>query len=118
MKLVVFAVGLAAFAWFGLTVPLGERTLFQHIANISASKESQDLVRGTKEKVGELLQRDRMKEAPEKAVEAGEKLRGEAQAAREKAPGLEAAKAAPPQERLSAADRDQIRKIIGTAGKK
>ena len=48
---------LAAFAWWGLTVPLGERTLFGHLQAIGQSKESQELVRGTKQKVGDLTKR-------------------------------------------------------------
>lgn len=53
-KLLVVVAGLAGFAWFGLTVRLGERTLFQHVAAIGGSPESQDLVRGTKQKVSEV----------------------------------------------------------------
>src|SRR5947199_232635 len=37
------------FAWFGMTVKLGPRTLFQHLRAIGQTKESQDLVDGTRE---------------------------------------------------------------------
>ncbi len=56
MLKLLFSLGcLAAFAWFGLTVELGERTLFQHLRAIAESRESEELVRGTKEKVTGLL---------------------------------------------------------------
>jgi hypothetical protein len=40
---------LGVFVWFGATVPLGERTLFGHIANIWASDEAQELRDGVKQ---------------------------------------------------------------------
>ena len=44
-------VALLAFAWFGMTVKLGSRTLFEHLHAIGQSKESQELVDGTREAV-------------------------------------------------------------------
>ena len=44
----VTLVGLAAFAWFGVTVKLGSMTLFQHLRAIGQTKESQELVDGTR----------------------------------------------------------------------
>ena len=57
LKLLKFLVSLgclAAFVWWGVTVPLGERTLFQHVRAIGQSRESQELVRGAKDKVTDL----------------------------------------------------------------
>ena len=51
IKLAIGLVGLMAFAWFGITVKLGERTLFQHVRAIGQTKESQELVDGTREAV-------------------------------------------------------------------
>jgi hypothetical protein len=48
IKLGITLVGLAAFAWFGVTVKLGSMTLFQHLRAIGQTKESQELVDGTK----------------------------------------------------------------------
>ena len=55
MKLGMGLMGLVAFAWFGLTVKLGSQTLFQHLHAIGESKESQDLVDGTKQAAGPLV---------------------------------------------------------------
>ena len=67
-RLVRFLISLAmlgGFVWFGMTVKLGDKTLFGHIAAIGKSKETQDLVEGTKEaakpvihKVEEKLSKD------------------------------------------------------------
>jgi hypothetical protein len=40
---------LVGFIWFGMTVPLGQHTLFGHVSRIWKSDETQDLVKGTKE---------------------------------------------------------------------
>jgi|SRR5690349_11185131 hypothetical protein len=44
-------VALLAFAWFGMTFKLGERTLFEHLHAIGQTKESQELVDGTRQAV-------------------------------------------------------------------
>ena len=92
-KLFIGLLGLGAFAWLGLTVPLGDKTLFGHLSAIGQSKESQQLVRGTKQKVGDLKKR----------------IAGadDATAKTEPAPD--------PQERLSKDDRKEIRHFIDTA---
>ena len=48
-------VGLLAFAWFGVTVKLGSQTLFQHLRAIGQTKESQQLVEGTRQAAGPLV---------------------------------------------------------------
>jgi hypothetical protein len=55
IKLAIGLVGLMAFAWFGITVKLGERTLFQHLRAIGQTKESQELVDGTRQAAGPLV---------------------------------------------------------------
>jgi hypothetical protein len=50
-RLLKLCMSLAAFvvvAWFGATVKLGSRTLFEHLHAIGQTKESQELVDGTK----------------------------------------------------------------------
>jgi len=51
-RLLKLCMSLAAFvglAWFGATVKLGSRTLFEHLHAIGQTKESQELVDGTKQ---------------------------------------------------------------------
>jgi hypothetical protein len=55
IKLGITLVGLAAFAWFGVTVKLGSQTLFQHLRAIGQTKESQELVEGTRQAAGPLV---------------------------------------------------------------
>jgi hypothetical protein len=50
-RLLKLCMSLAAFlvvAWFGATVKLGDRTLFEHLHAIGQTKASQELVDGTK----------------------------------------------------------------------
>jgi hypothetical protein len=50
-RLLKLCMSLAAFlvvAWFGATVKLGDHTLFEHLHAIGQTKESQELVDGTK----------------------------------------------------------------------
>jgi hypothetical protein len=98
-KLGVALIGFAAFAWFGVTVKLGSQTLFQHLRAISQTKESQELVEGTREAAGPLADdvRRRFKEgtADKHAPDAGAGLG-----------------ARPPEERVSAADRQALHHLI------
>jgi hypothetical protein len=100
LKILVGLVGLGAFVWWGLTIPLGDRTLFQHIAAIAHSKESRELVRGTKEKVADI-----------KKQVTGHEGKPAAGAA---PPRTEPAEAKP-QERLTNADRHDMRKLLDSA---
>ena len=98
-KLGVALIGFAAFAWFGVTVKLGSQTLFQHLRAISQTKESQELVEGTREAAGPLADdvRRRFKEgtADKHAPDAGA-----------------GTGARPPEERVSAADRQALHHLI------
>lgn len=51
VKLGASIVGLLAFAWFGMTYKLGSHTLFEHLHAIGQTKESQELVDGTRKAV-------------------------------------------------------------------
>jgi hypothetical protein len=110
VKLIIGLLGLGAFVWVGLTVPLGDRTLFEHASAIGQSKESQELVRGTKEKVGDITRRlgaDDPTAATKAETRPGKKPA---------APADPTEKAAPePQERLTNADRKEIRHFIDSA---
>jgi hypothetical protein len=48
-------VGFAAIVWFGVTVELGDRTLFGHLRAIGNSHEAQQLWDGTKGKVTDFV---------------------------------------------------------------
>ena len=55
LKLGVALVALLAFCWFGITHQLGSRTLFEHMHAIGQTKESQELVDGTRQVAGPLV---------------------------------------------------------------
>ncbi len=78
---------LTLFLVVGFTVPLGERTLFGHVANIWKADETQELVDGVKDKGGPLV--DRVK----RGVKAG--LSDAPDGSAEGAPSEEAPKSAP-----------------------
>ena len=93
IKLGVALVGFVAFAWFGATVKLGSQTLFEHLHAIGQTKESQELVDGTKQAAGPLVddvrRRIGSKAEPATAPDAGA-----------------------PEERVSASDQHQLRRLI------
>ena len=62
---------LVAFIWFGSTVQLGNHTLFGHIASIWHSKETQDAVKGIKDKAKPVL--DKAKKVGKAAVDEARK---------------------------------------------
>ena len=99
---------LGAGIYYGMTVKLGERTFFQHIQAIWETKETQELRRGTKQKVGGLVDKatDQVvkgvsRNAPGKVLMRGDGTDTEATATQ------------PPQEKLSPEDRKALRNIIG-----
>ncbi len=87
IKVLVGLVCIGVFVWAGATVPLGERTLFGHLRAIGSTKESQDLVRGTKEKVTEVSHRIKGDDKPVAPI-------------------------APPQEKLTNGDRKEMKKLL------
>jgi hypothetical protein len=105
IKLGISLVGLLAFAWFGVTVKLGSQTLFQHLRAIGQTKESQELVEGTRRAAGPLV--DDVRRRFHEGTAAGR--------AESTAPGT-ASKATPdagaPEERVSAADRQALRHLL------
>jgi hypothetical protein len=103
-KLGIALIGFAAFAWFGVTVKLGSQTLFQHLRAISQTKESQELVDGTRRAAGPLADdvRRRFQEGTARTAEG-------TRTADRHAPD---AGAGPPEERVSAADRQALHHLI------
>ena len=107
LKLGVGLVALTAIAWFGITVKLGSQTLFQHLRAIGQTKESQDLVDGTKQAAGPLVDdvRRRISGKPEPGgapPPAGDRT----------APPADRSAAAEPQERLSSSEQRQLRELL------
>ena len=108
LKFILVVGLLGAGVYYGMTVKLGERTFFQHIQAIWETKETQELRRGTKQKVGGLMDKatDQVvkgvsKNAPGKVLMRGDGTDTEATATQ------------PPQEKLSPEDRKALRNIIG-----
>jgi hypothetical protein len=106
LKLFLAVVCLGAFAWWAFTVPLGKRTLWEHGVAIGKSKESKELVQGTKDKVSDL----KSKIIP--GVDVTRKL--EKTAAKPEKP----AKAGQGREHLSNADRQEMRRLLDSARSK
>ena len=102
LKLCVALAAFCAFAWFGTTVQLGDRTLFAHLRAIAQTKESQELVDGTKRAAEPLV------DGVKRRVAAG--VQAPATAAAPPDGGASA-----PQENVSAADKRQLRRIISSA---
>ena len=109
-KLGIALIGFAAFAWFGVTVKLGSQTLFQHLRAISQTKESQELVEGTREAAGPLADdvRRKFQEGTAGTAKTG-KAGKTATTADRHSPD---AGAGPPEERVSSADRQALHHLI------
>ncbi|HEY8925426.1 MAG TPA: hypothetical protein VIU64_13660 [Polyangia bacterium] len=104
VKLLAGLVGLAAFVWFGANVPLGSQTLFQHLQAIGRTRETQDLLDGTREKAKPLVDSVRRKLAQEATVSPG-------------AP--DAGAAAVPSDEIPESDRQRLKKLLaGEAGER
>lgn len=61
MRLIRFLVSafvLLGGIYFSLAVPIGHKTLWQHIRSIAASKESRELVESVKEEAAKVIQKD------------------------------------------------------------
>ena len=69
---------LGLFVLVGLTVPIGERTLFGHASNIWTSDEAQELVEGVKDSSGPFV--DRVKRGVEAGLSDEENAEGTAPA--------------------------------------
>ena len=95
IKLGVGLIGLAAFAWFGISYKLGDLTLFQHLRAIGQTKESQQLVDGTKQVAGPLVDDVRRR------------VSGNAAGAGKGAPDAGA-----PMEKLSSSEQRQLRDLL------
>jgi hypothetical protein len=99
VKLGISMVALLAFAWFGMTVKLGSHTLFEHLHAIGQTKESQELMDGTRQ-----------------AVRQGVSTGGAAAAGnKDDRPPPVARDAGAPLERLSSSEQRQLRYLLDKA---
>jgi hypothetical protein len=105
IKLGITLVGLCAFAWFGVTVKLGSQTLFQHLRAIGQTKESQELVEGTRQAAGPLVDDVKRKFHEGTAPGTGPGVR--TRTADQETPDGGA-----PEEHVTAADRQALRHLI------
>ena len=96
-KLLVGLVGLVAFVWFGANVPLGSHTLFQHLQAIGRTRETQDLLDGTRETAKPLVDSVRRKLAHESSG----------------SPAIpDAGAAVPPADSIPESDRSHLKKLL------
>jgi hypothetical protein len=108
LKLFLGVACLGAFAWWAFTVPLGKRTLWEHGLAIGKSKESKELVQGTKDKVSDLKSR---------IIPGAEAAKKPEKAAKAEKPG-KAAQAGHAREHLSNADRQEMLRLLDSARSK
>ena len=102
LKLGVSLVALLAFAWFGMTQKLGSRTLFEHMHAIGQTKESQELMDGTRQAAGPLVDDVRHRIGGKDDSEGTR-------------PAPMARDAGAPQERLSSSEQRQLRYLLDKA---
>ena len=100
IKLGVSLIALLVFAWLGMTFKLGSRTLFEHLHAIGQTKESQELVDGTRQAVRHGI--------------AGQEGKEET-AGRPIAAPATARDAGAPLERLSSSEQRQLRYLLDKA---
>jgi hypothetical protein len=74
IRLLITLVILGGVVFFGVTVPLGGKTLWEHIKAIAGSKESQELVEGVKQKAEKIGTRPDAAGGGDKLTEAERKL--------------------------------------------
>ena len=111
-RLLKLCMSLAAFvvlAWFGATVKLGSRTLFEHLHAIGQTKESQELVDGTKQAAEPLV--DDVKRHIGQRNKAEQRDTGDHQAQLPAAPP----DAGVAQDDFSPSEKRRLRRLLGVA---
>lgn len=110
IKLVISLVGVAMFVWFGANVPLGSQTLFQHLQAIGHTRETQQLLDGTRQSAQPLVDnvRRRLGGSPAEAEDPGSPPSSPAPAPMRARPD-----AGPPADEISEPDRRQLRRMLG-----
>jgi hypothetical protein len=104
LKVGASLVALLAFAWFGMTFKLGSRTLFEHLHAIGQTKESQELVDGTRQAADDVRHRI-----------GGKDQSGRAEPGDDRRPPPMARDAGAPLERLSSSEQRQLKYLLDKA---
>jgi len=97
IKLGFYGLCLAGFVWFGRTVPLGERTLFEHVRAIGETEASQKLFDGTRDTVEQVRE------------DVGRTL---FRAAENQMAGSKGLASGEPADELTPADRKELRELL------
>jgi hypothetical protein len=110
LKFLLGIAALVAFVWVGANIPLGSRTLFQHLQAIGRTRETQDLLDGTKQAGKPIV--DGVREGVRR------RLGGSNAEVDDRGTAAERATVAPdggtaPAEHVSESDREQLRKVLG-----
>ena len=105
-KLLLGVAALAGFVWFGANIKLGPRTLFEHLQAIGQTRETHDLVEGTRQSAQPLVERVRHRIAGDATAASDEKPAGVPDGG---------ALAAAPADKLTNGDRARLRKLLGSA---
>jgi hypothetical protein len=100
LKLLMGVVVLALFVWFGANVQLGSRTLFQHLQAIGSTRQTQDLMDGTRRSAQPIV------DGVKKRLSSSRDLEDESRRAVPDAGG-------PPADQIPEADRQRLRKVLG-----
>ena len=107
LKLLLGVAGLVVFVWFGANIPLGSRTLFEHLQAIGKTRETQELLDGTKQSAKPLVEGVRRRLGGSNAENVADP-----------SPGQRATLApdggVAPAEHISDADRETLRKVLGS----
>jgi hypothetical protein len=111
LKLCVSLAAFVALAWFGATVKLGSRTLFEHMRAIAGTKESQELVDGTKQAAEPIVDDVKRHIGHDDKGDKTENGAGDRQARLRTAPP----DAGAAQDDFSPSERRQLRRLLGAA---
>jgi hypothetical protein len=118
LKLCMSLAGFVLFVWFGATVKLGSHTLFEHLRAIGQTRESQELVDGTKQ-AAEPLVDDVKRRIGNRSDKADKNDRNDhadhADHADRRAQLPAAPDAGAPQDDFSASEKRQLRHLLGAA---
>jgi hypothetical protein len=74
LRLLISLAALAALIYFAVTVPLGTKTLWQHLKAIAGTKESQNLVDEVKHKAASTVRKDGGAKTDDKLTDQERKL--------------------------------------------
>jgi hypothetical protein len=117
-RLLKLCMSLAAFlvvAWFGATVKLGDRTLFEHLHAIGQTKESQELADGAKQAAEPLV--DDVKRRISSRGDSGKGDKDDRDKTADRRAELPALPpdAGAPRDDFSPSERRQLRRLLGFA---